>query len=106
MDEQSSTPETKGQRFSETSRGSPPQEQRFQVILALKDRGCIPVNERGFVLFRIPLALTIIQVLGVDLGTDMLPALALGAEKPAPDVMSAHLAPASDGSCDGGSSFR
>jgi magnesium-transporting ATPase (P-type) len=42
----------------------------------------------GFVLFRIPLALTIIQVLGVDLGTDMLPALALGAEKPAPDVMS------------------
>ena len=42
----------------------------------------------GFVLFRIPLALTIIQILGVDLGTDMLPALALGAEKPAPDVMS------------------
>ena len=42
----------------------------------------------GFVLFRIPLALTIIQVLGVDLGTDMLPALALGAEKPAPGVMS------------------
>ena len=38
----------------------------------------------SFVLFRIPLALTIIQVLGVDLGTDMLPALALGAEKPAP----------------------
>ena len=42
----------------------------------------------SFVLFRIPLALTIIQVLGVDLGTDMLPALALGAEKPAPGVMS------------------
>ena len=41
----------------------------------------------SFVLFRIPLALTIIQVLGVDLGTDMLPALALGAEKPAPGVM-------------------
>ena len=34
----------------------------------------------SFVLFRIPLALTIIQILGVDLGTDMLPALALGAE--------------------------
>ena len=38
----------------------------------------------SFVLFRIPLALTIIQILGVDLGTDMLPALALGAERPAP----------------------
>lgn len=40
-----------------------------------------------FVLFRIPLPLTIIQILAVDLGTDMLPALALGAEKPDPDVM-------------------
>ena len=41
----------------------------------------------AFVLFRIPLPLTIIQILAVDLGTDMLPALALGAEKPDPDVM-------------------
>ena len=41
----------------------------------------------AFVLFRIPLPLTIIQILAVDLGTDMLPALALGAEKPAPEVM-------------------
>ncbi len=41
----------------------------------------------AFVLFRIPLPLTIIQILAVDLGTDMLPALALGAEKPAPDIM-------------------
>ncbi|MBI3480204.1 MAG: cation-transporting P-type ATPase [Nitrosomonadales bacterium] len=41
----------------------------------------------AFVLFRIPLPLTIIQILAVDLGTDMLPALALGAEKPAPDTM-------------------
>jgi len=40
-----------------------------------------------FVLFRIPLPLTIIQILAVDLGTDMLPALALGAEKPDPDTM-------------------
>ena len=40
-----------------------------------------------FVLFRVPLPLTIIQILAVDLGTDMLPALALGAEKPDPDVM-------------------
>jgi calcium-translocating P-type ATPase len=41
----------------------------------------------AFVLFPIPLPLTIIQILAVDLGTDMLPALALGAEKPDPDVM-------------------
>ncbi len=41
----------------------------------------------AFVLFRIPLPLTVIQILAVDLGTDMLPALALGAEKPSPDVM-------------------
>lgn len=41
----------------------------------------------AFVLFRIPLPLTIIQILAVDLGTDMLPALALGAERPDPDLM-------------------
>ncbi|HLB02239.1 MAG TPA: cation-transporting P-type ATPase [Nitrospiria bacterium] len=41
----------------------------------------------AFVLFKIPLPLTIIQILAVDLGTDMLPALALGAEKPEPQVM-------------------
>jgi magnesium-transporting ATPase (P-type) len=43
----------------------------------------------AFVIFRIPLPLTIIQILAVDLGTDMLPALGLGAEKPAPDIMKA-----------------
>jgi len=43
----------------------------------------------AFVVFRIPLPLTIIQILAVDLGTDMLPALGLGAEKPAPDIMNA-----------------
>ncbi len=41
----------------------------------------------AFVLLRIPLPLTIIQILAVDLGTDMLPALGLGAEKPDPGVM-------------------
>jgi calcium-translocating P-type ATPase len=41
----------------------------------------------AFVLFRIPLPLTIIQILAVDLGTDMVPALALGAEAPDPEVM-------------------
>jgi sodium/potassium-transporting ATPase subunit alpha len=41
----------------------------------------------AFVLLRIPLPLTVIQILAVDLGTDMLPALALGAERPHRDVM-------------------
>jgi magnesium-transporting ATPase (P-type) len=43
----------------------------------------------AFVILRIPLPLTIIQILAVDLGTDMVPALGLGAEKPAPHIMSA-----------------
>ncbi len=50
----------------------------------------------AFVVFRIPLPLTIIQILAVDLGTDMLPALGLGAEKPAPDIMRAPPRPRSD----------
>jgi len=41
-----------------------------------------------FALFKIPLPLTIIQILAVDLGTDMLPALGLGAAKPEPGSMS------------------
>ncbi|MEZ0246716.1 MAG: cation-translocating P-type ATPase [Methylophilaceae bacterium] len=41
----------------------------------------------AFALFRIPLPLTIIQILAVDLGTDMVPALGLGTEPPAEDVM-------------------
>ncbi|HZX32748.1 MAG TPA: cation-transporting P-type ATPase [Rhodocyclaceae bacterium] len=41
----------------------------------------------AFVLLRIPLPLTVIQILAVDLGTDMLPALALGAEPPTADAM-------------------
>jgi len=41
----------------------------------------------AYVLFRIPLPLTILQILAVDLGTDMLPALALGAERPTPKLM-------------------
>jgi calcium-translocating P-type ATPase len=41
----------------------------------------------SFVLLGIPLPLTVIQILAVDLGTDMVPALALGAEKPDPAVM-------------------
>jgi calcium-translocating P-type ATPase len=41
----------------------------------------------AFVLLRVPLPLTIIQILAVDLGTDMVPALGLGAERPDPGVM-------------------
>jgi len=41
----------------------------------------------AYVLFGIPLPLTILQILAVDLGTDMLPALALGAERPTPKLM-------------------
>jgi sodium/potassium-transporting ATPase subunit alpha len=40
-----------------------------------------------YVLLGIPLPLTIIQILAIDLGTDMLPALALGAEPPAAQTM-------------------
>lgn len=41
----------------------------------------------GFAVFRIPLALTPIQVLAIDMGTDSLTALGLGVEKPDPRVM-------------------
>ncbi len=41
----------------------------------------------AFVILRIPLPLTIIQILAVDLGTDMLPALGLGAGKPDREIM-------------------
>jgi len=41
----------------------------------------------AYILLGIPLPLTILQILAVDLGTDMLPALALGSERPTPGVM-------------------
>jgi magnesium-transporting ATPase (P-type) len=50
----------------------------------------------AFVVFRIPLPLTIVQILAVDLGTDMVPALGLGAEAPAPDIMKAPPRPRTD----------
>jgi len=40
-----------------------------------------------YILLPVPLALTIIQILAIDLGTDMLPAIALGQEPPEPEVM-------------------
>lgn len=39
------------------------------------------------VLFKIPPALVILQILAIDLGTDMVPALALGAERPEVGLM-------------------
>ena len=36
---------------------------------------------------RIPLMISVLQVLALDIGTDLLPALALGAERPEPGVM-------------------
>ncbi len=41
----------------------------------------------AFVLLDIPLPLTVVLILAIDLGTDILPALGLGAEKPETDVM-------------------
>jgi magnesium-transporting ATPase (P-type) len=38
-------------------------------------------------LFHVPLALTVAQILAIDMGTDLLPALALGAERPEPSIM-------------------
>jgi len=39
------------------------------------------------IMLGIPLALTVMQVLAIDLGTDMVPALALGTEAPEPGLM-------------------
>ena len=41
----------------------------------------------AFVLLDIPLPLTVVLILAIDLGTDILPALGLGAERPETDVM-------------------
>ncbi|MGE5174476.1 MAG: cation-translocating P-type ATPase, partial [Betaproteobacteria bacterium] len=41
----------------------------------------------AFVLFRMPLPLTVMQILAVDLGTDLVPALGLGTEPPEPGTM-------------------
>lgn len=40
-----------------------------------------------FVVFRVPLPLTVLQILFIDLGSDIVPALALGVEDPEPGVM-------------------
>ena len=40
-----------------------------------------------FVMLKLPLALTVMQILAIDLGTDLVPALGLGAESPEPGIM-------------------
>ena len=40
-----------------------------------------------FMLFPVPLAMTVIQILAIDLGTDIIPSMGLGQEKPDADVM-------------------
>jgi magnesium-transporting ATPase (P-type) len=41
----------------------------------------------AFILFKVPLPLTVMQILAVDLGTDLVPALGLGTERPEPGTM-------------------
>lgn len=40
-----------------------------------------------YILFPVPLALTVIQILSIDLGTDIIPSMALGREPPEADTM-------------------
>jgi potassium/sodium efflux P-type ATPase len=47
----------------------------------------VPFIAFAFSAGRIPLALNIMQILAIDLGTDLTPALALGAEPPEPGIM-------------------
>ena len=60
----------------------------------------------GAMLFGIPLALTPIQMLAVDMGTDSLTALGLGSERPEADVMSRPPRPASEPLLDVGLALR
>ncbi len=50
----------------------------------------------GYGIFRIPLALTVPQLLAIDLGTNMVPAIALGAERPHPGIMEVPPRPRSE----------
>ena len=40
-----------------------------------------------YILFKIPVPITVLQILAIDLGTEIFPSLALGAEKPEPGIM-------------------
>jgi Ca2+-transporting ATPase len=49
-----------------------------------------------FVMFKIPLPLTVMQILAIDLGTDLVPALGLGVEAPEPGTMNRPPRPQSE----------
>ena len=49
-----------------------------------------------FVIFKIPLPLTVMQILAIDLGTDLIPALGLGVEAPEPGTMNRPPRPQSE----------
>ena len=53
-----------------------------------------------YVLFKVPMPITVLQILAIDLGTEIFPALALGAEKPEPGIMSLPPRPKNKGVID------
>jgi sodium/potassium-transporting ATPase subunit alpha len=59
-----------------------------------------------FVLFRMPLPITVMQILAIDLGTETIPALALGVEPPEASVMKKPPRPAHRGLIDRSVLFR
>jgi sodium/potassium-transporting ATPase subunit alpha len=59
-----------------------------------------------FVLFRLPLPITVMQILAIDLGTETIPALALGIEPPEASVMKRPPRPAHRGLIDRSVLFR
>lgn len=60
--------------------------QRFTVyVLASNIPEIVPLLL--FIVLPVPLALTVIQILSIDLGTDLLPAIGLGQEPPEPELM-------------------
>ena len=59
-----------------------------------------------FVLFKTPLPITVMQILAIDLGTETIPALALGVEKPESTIMKQPPRPANKGLIDRSVLFR
>ncbi|MFA6356356.1 MAG: HAD-IC family P-type ATPase [Candidatus Omnitrophota bacterium] len=53
-----------------------------------------------YAMFKIPVPITVMQVLAIDLGTEIFPALALGAEKPEPGIMELPPRPSKKGVID------